>query len=110
MSKSSPVSTLTFEDLSDYQQMVVEDTRCELEDAYKIVQIMRDEVFHSTLDWQSRAEFRRGARKAFKLYQEDRAYYDEWFAQLRRNFEEGKAREEAEDKAKAQDEAEQTIA
>jgi hypothetical protein len=38
--------------------------------------IMRDEVFHSTLDWQSAAEFRVGARKAHRIYQANAAFYD----------------------------------
>lgn len=37
---------------------------------------MRSEVFHSTLDWQSAAEFRQGARKAYKRYLADKAFYD----------------------------------
>lgn len=28
---------------------------------------MRNDIFHSTLDWQSPAEFARGAREAFEL-------------------------------------------
>ena len=39
-------------------------------------EIMRGEIFHSTLDWQSPAEFRRGARKAYQLYVADKAFYD----------------------------------
>lgn len=39
-------------------------------------EIMRDEVFHSTLDWQSASEFREGARKAYAIYLEDRGFYD----------------------------------
>jgi len=39
-------------------------------------EIMRTEVFHSTLDWQSAAEFREGARKAHRIYLADAAFYD----------------------------------
>lgn len=39
-------------------------------------EIMRTEVFHSTLDWQSPAEFQEGARKAHALYLGDRDFYD----------------------------------
>lgn len=39
-------------------------------------EIMRSEVFHSTLDWQSATEFRRGAKKAYQLYLADKAFYD----------------------------------
>ena len=39
-------------------------------------EIMRTEIFHSTLDWQSAEEFRNGARKAYELYLEDQEFYD----------------------------------
>jgi hypothetical protein len=32
--------------------------------------IMREEVFHSTLDWQSASQFRKGARQALAIYEE----------------------------------------
>ncbi len=41
-----------------------------------IENIMRQEVFHSTLDWQTRAEFDRGAKRAYALYRRDSAFYD----------------------------------
>jgi len=31
--------------------------------------IMREEVFHSTLDWQSASQFRKGARQALAIYE-----------------------------------------
>jgi hypothetical protein len=37
--------------------------------------IMREEVFHSTLDWQSRAEFRTGARKAHRIFLADPEFH-----------------------------------
>ena len=30
--------------------------------------IMREDIFHSTLDWQSPAQFRAGAREAYALF------------------------------------------
>lgn len=44
--------------------------------------IMRRDVFHSTLDWQSAAEFDRGAKQALALYRRDAAFYDAETAQL----------------------------
>jgi hypothetical protein len=38
--------------------------------------LMRDEVFHSTLDWQSAEELTRGAREAHNIYRSAPAYYD----------------------------------
>lgn len=47
---------------------------------------MRSEVFHSTLDWQSPAEFRLGAQKAYRLYLADSAFYDANFRWRRAVF------------------------
>lgn len=38
--------------------------------------LMRDEIFHSTLDWQSTEELASGARKAHDLYQSAPGYFD----------------------------------
>ena len=50
-----------------YEQIIVEDTDCPPGEAFKVEAVMRQDVFHSTLDWQTRGEFRRGARKAWRL-------------------------------------------
>ena len=39
------------------------------DDVNEIEDMMRHEVFHSTLDWQSRAVLKRGARTAWRLVQ-----------------------------------------
>ncbi len=62
-----------------YEEMIVEDTGCPPEEAGKVETVMRLDVFHSTLDWQSRAEFGRGARKAWRPLNENRADYEEYF-------------------------------
>lgn len=38
--------------------------------------LMRDEIFHSTLDWQTAEELAAGARKAHDLYQSAPGYFD----------------------------------
>ncbi len=38
--------------------------------------LMRDEIFHSTLDWQSAEELADGAKRAHDLYRSAPAYYD----------------------------------
>ncbi len=38
--------------------------------------LMRDEIFHSTLDWQSVEELADGAKRAHDLYRSAPAYYD----------------------------------
>ena len=39
-------------------------------------ELMREEIFHSTLDWQSEEELAAGARKADELYQSAPGYFD----------------------------------
>lgn len=53
--------------MSPYQQVIVEATAASGKDAGYIEDIMRNDIFHSTLDWQSRAQLARGARVALKM-------------------------------------------
>lgn len=41
-----------------------------------IENIMREEVFHAPLDWQSAEQFADGAREAYALYRTSQEYYD----------------------------------
>ena len=45
-------------------------------DLAQIENIMREEIFHSTLDWQSREQLADAARQAFARLNEDREMYD----------------------------------
>jgi hypothetical protein len=63
--------------------MIIEDTGCNLEDASIIEHIMRDDIFASTLDWQTRDQLRHAAREAFAILEEDRPLYVEYFARTR---------------------------
>ncbi len=74
--------------MSSYKQAIIEDSGCTPNDAVMIEHIMREDIFHSTLDWQTRAELRRAARKAAKILAEDRPLYEEYFAKTRAVFEE----------------------
>lgn len=58
-----------------YQPMIMQATGCAAADAAMVEDIMRNEVFHSTLDWQTRSEFRSVARKADRILTENRALY-----------------------------------
>jgi len=78
-----------------YQEMIMEDTGCSTSDAIMVEDIMRNKVFHSTLDWQTRTQFRQGARKAYQLLQEMRPEYEEYYRGVRVNCEDGK-RQQAE--------------
>jgi hypothetical protein len=66
-----------------------------------IEHIMRDEVFHSTLDWQSKAEFNRGAREAARLLAADRPAYKEWDRKMRDAFARMTSKAEATERAPA---------
>jgi len=41
-----------------------------------IENIMRDVIFHSTLDWQTKEQFDAGAREAYEEYQARSGFYD----------------------------------
>jgi hypothetical protein len=68
--------------------MIIEDTRCNPHDAVMIEHIMREDIFHGTLDWQTRAEIRRAARKAARILIQDLPTYEEYFAKAHTIFEE----------------------
>jgi hypothetical protein len=48
---------------------------------------MREDIFHSTLDWQSREQLRRAAREALQLLEQNRDLYEMERAQTRVIFE-----------------------
>lgn len=52
--------------LTTYQRDIIEATDCRPEDAEEIEDYMRNVIFHSTLDWQSRSQFNKAARMAYK--------------------------------------------
>jgi hypothetical protein len=76
--------------MSSYADMIIQDTGCDPCDVAAIETIMRDFVFHSTLDWQSRSEFRVGALEAFAMLEADRPIFEEHFRSVRKCFEEMK--------------------
>jgi len=78
-----------------YDDMIVQDTGCSPADAVMIEYIMREEIFHSTLDWQTRAQFRQAARKAARLLEADRATYEEYFRLTREAYQRLRAENEA---------------
>jgi hypothetical protein len=74
--------------MSSYRAMILEDTGCAADDAGLIEHIMREDVFHSTFDWQTRAELCRAARRAARMLDENRDLYEREQAQTRAVFEE----------------------
>ena len=59
-----------------YEQQIQEITGAPAEILPILERIMRDEIFHSTLDWQTAHQFNAAARKAHKMYREAHFYYD----------------------------------
>ena len=55
------METLTF-----YQREIIQITGCKPEDAEEIEDYMRNIIFHSTLDWESKAQFNKGARESYR--------------------------------------------
>ncbi len=49
--------------LTGYRKLIAEATGCEATEAAEIEEIMRDTIFHSTLDWQTRDQLIQGARQ-----------------------------------------------
>ena len=62
--------------LSGYRAVIYEATGAPAADLARIENIMREEIFHSTLDWQTREQLAAGAREAFARLNEDRELYD----------------------------------
>jgi len=55
--------------MNGYQALISEATGCHAPNVLSEVEdIMRNVIFHSTLDWQSREAFIQGAKDAFEVY------------------------------------------
>lgn len=91
--------------LTLYEQMICEATGARPEIAATLERIMREDIFHSTLDWQTREEFDAGAREAHAQYQFAPAYYNSVTLLLKTVYERMKAEtrlENARKKGKAE--------
>ena len=76
--------------MTEYTRDVVALLGCTETDAMIIEYIMREEIFQSTLDWQTKAELNRAARNAAQLLAVDRATYEEFFVAKRAAFQQSK--------------------
>jgi hypothetical protein len=72
--------------MSYHQQQVLEWLHCTPDEANMVVDIMGRDVFHSTLDWQTEAQLRKGAKQAWALLQANRAEYEEYYRKTREIF------------------------
>lgn len=59
-----------------YQRLIQQATGAPVSDLAPIEDIMREEIFHSTLDWQIREQLAEGARQAQRRLNDDREMYD----------------------------------
>lgn len=59
--------------MSFYRDLIIKATGVNAKDAGYVENIMREDIFHSTLDWQSRTQFVRGAREAVEMLRVYRA-------------------------------------
>jgi hypothetical protein len=53
--------------MSRYRELIIEATGCTAKQAAQIEDVMRNVIFHSTLDWQTRDELQDAARLAFEV-------------------------------------------
>ncbi len=62
--------------VSPYHEVIQRVTGAPIGDVPRIENIMREEVFHSTLDWQTEEQLAVAARQAQRRLHEDREMYD----------------------------------
>ena len=56
-----------------YAEMIRKATDCKVSEIVEIEEIMRDDIFHSTLDWQTQEELSDAARLACKALRATRS-------------------------------------
>jgi hypothetical protein len=56
--------------MSRYREIIKQATGCNDRKAIEIENIMRNVIFHSTLDWQTREELQNAARLAVEILRE----------------------------------------
>jgi hypothetical protein len=68
--KQTPYPKTEAQMASGYTKIIVNATGCSLREADQVEEIMRDVIFHSTLDWQTREELEAAAKTAYAVLQE----------------------------------------
>lgn len=71
--------TITTDDkprLSPIRQLIQSATQAPAKDLALVENILRNETFHSTLDWQTREQLTAAARQAFARLNADRKLYE----------------------------------
>ena len=82
-----------------YAQDIMKLFGCSAEDAFFIEEMMRNEVLHSTLDALSTVQFNRAARKARHIFEDDREFLEQAYAERRALFQKWRGESEATAKA-----------
>lgn len=88
------IGTMLAPPIGNYQRCIVDELRCSLSKAAMIEDIIRNQVFHSTLDWQTLAQLRRGVRQAWIIFRANHEIFERDFRERRRIFQEAKKAEE----------------
>ena len=79
--------------IGPYQRDIMDQLGCSAEDAAMVEDIMRQHIFHSTLDWLSEAQFRRGASEAWELLESERELFEDYYRKARQACAEMKKQE-----------------
>ena len=53
-----------------YEEIIMQGCGCTADEVAEVEDILRQDVFHSTLDWQTKAQLKRGAKKAYAIYKD----------------------------------------
>ena len=74
--------------IGPYAKDIMQQLGCSQQDATMVEDIMRQHIFHSTLDWQTKRQFQKGVVEAWQLLEEDRQMFEEYYAAMRKCLEE----------------------
>ncbi len=79
--------------MNPYHQLIREATGAKIADCSLIEKIMRDVIFHSTLDWQTREQLVSGARQAQQELMANKQLYEQEHQLAKQLFNEMNAEE-----------------
>ena len=69
-----------------YQRDIIEQLGCTTEDSAMVEDIMRTQIFHSTLDCLSTLQFRRGVNEAWALLESERDMFEDYYRKAKQAF------------------------
>lgn len=74
--QNSPIMQTEIQEVYGYKKRIQDATGAPIPVLPILERIMRDEIFHSTLDWQTTRQFNAAARKALRIYQKHQVFHD----------------------------------